>query len=32
VRLVMLNGRLYDASTLDETVTGEKKRPPFPWR
>jgi hypothetical protein len=31
VRMVMINGRLLDASTLDETVTRDRKRPPFPW-
>ena len=29
---VMLNGRLYDAATLDETVTGERKSAPFYWQ
>ncbi|MGJ8564772.1 MAG: amidohydrolase family protein [Alphaproteobacteria bacterium] len=28
---VMLGGRLYDASTMDETVTGTKKRAPYWW-
>jgi Tol biopolymer transport system component/imidazolonepropionase-like amidohydrolase len=32
VRMVMLNGRLLDASTLDETVTRDRRRPPFPWQ
>ena len=32
VRLVMLNGRLYDAATLDEIGTRERKRPAFPWQ
>jgi imidazolonepropionase-like amidohydrolase/Tol biopolymer transport system component len=32
VRLVMLNGRLYDASTLDEIAPRERTRPPFPWQ
>jgi imidazolonepropionase-like amidohydrolase len=29
---VMLNGRLYDAATLNETVTGERKSAPFYWQ
>jgi len=29
---VMLNGRLYDAATLNETVTGERKSEPFYWQ
>ena len=28
---VMLNGRLYDAATLNEEVTGTRKRPPYWW-
>ena len=32
VRYRDVNGRLYDASTLDETVTRDRRRPPFPWR
>ena len=28
---VMLNGRLYDAATLNEEVTGERKRQPYYW-
>ena len=32
VRMVMINGRLLDASTLDESVTRDRKRPPFPWQ
>jgi imidazolonepropionase-like amidohydrolase len=28
---VMLNGRLYDAATLNETVTGNRQRPPYFW-
>jgi imidazolonepropionase-like amidohydrolase len=32
VRMVMMNGRLYDASTLDEIGTRERKRLPFPWQ
>ena len=31
VSMVMLNGRLYDA-TLDETVTGDRKTRPFFWQ
>ncbi len=29
---VMLNGRLYDAATLNETVTGERETEPFYWQ
>ncbi len=29
---VMLNGRLYDATTLNEIVTGNRKRQPFWWQ
>jgi len=29
---VMLNGRLYEAATLDETVTGERRTQPFYWQ
>ena len=32
VSLVMLNGRLYDAATLDETVTGDHETEPFYWQ
>jgi imidazolonepropionase-like amidohydrolase len=32
VSMVMLNGRLYDAATLDEKVTGERKTAPFFWQ
>ena len=32
VAMVMLNGRLYDAATLDETVTGDRKTEPFFWQ
>jgi Tol biopolymer transport system component/imidazolonepropionase-like amidohydrolase len=32
VRMVMMNGRLYDAATLDEVGTRERKRPPFWWQ
>jgi hypothetical protein len=28
---VMLNGRLYDAQTLNEEVTGTRKRVPYYW-
>jgi imidazolonepropionase-like amidohydrolase/Tol biopolymer transport system component len=28
---VMLNGRLYDAATLNETVTGNRRRQPYFW-
>jgi len=30
--MVMLNGRLYDAATLDEQVTGDRKTAPFFWQ
>jgi len=29
---VMLNGHLYDAATLNETVTGDRKSEPFYWQ
>jgi len=32
VRSVMLNGRLYDAATLDEIAPQARKRPPFWWQ
>ena len=32
VSKVMLNGRLYDAKTLNETVTGNRKTQPFYWQ
>jgi imidazolonepropionase-like amidohydrolase len=32
VRFVMLNGRLYDASTLDQIAPDARKRPPFWWQ
>ncbi|HEX5765389.1 MAG TPA: amidohydrolase family protein, partial [Woeseiaceae bacterium] len=32
VSMVMLNGRLYDAATLDETVTGDHETEPFFWQ
>ncbi|MCA9707390.1 MAG: PD40 domain-containing protein [Myxococcales bacterium] len=31
VRYTMLNGRLYDARTMDEVGTRERKRPPLYW-
>jgi hypothetical protein len=31
VSKVMLNGRLYDAATLNEEVTGTRKRQPYHW-
>ena len=31
VSKVMLNGRLYDAATLNEELTGARKRPPYWW-
>ena len=32
VNMVMLNGRLYDAATLNEKVTGDRKTKPFYWQ
>lgn len=32
VDMVMLNGRLYDAATLNERVTGDRKTQPFYWQ
>jgi imidazolonepropionase-like amidohydrolase/Tol biopolymer transport system component len=32
VSKVMLNGRLYEAATLDETITGDHKSQPFYWQ
>ena len=32
VDMVMLNGRLYDAATLDEKVTGGRKTQAFYWQ
>lgn len=32
VDMVMLNGRLYEAATLNETVTGERRTEPFYWQ
>ncbi|HEX7062023.1 MAG TPA: amidohydrolase family protein [Woeseiaceae bacterium] len=32
ISLVMLNGRLYEAATLDETVTGNRRTEPFYWQ
>ena len=32
VNMVMLNGRLYDAATLDEKVTGSRTTKPFYWQ
>jgi imidazolonepropionase-like amidohydrolase/Tol biopolymer transport system component len=31
IAMVMLNGRLYDAATLNETVTGNRQRQPYFW-
>jgi imidazolonepropionase-like amidohydrolase len=31
VAKVMLNGRLYDAATLNEEVTGTRRRQPYWW-
>jgi hypothetical protein len=28
----MLNGRLYDAATLNEVITGDRKTTPFYWQ
>ena len=32
VAMVMLNGRLYEAKTLNETVTGTRRTQPFYWQ
>ena len=32
VEMVMLNGRLYDAATLNEKVTGNRTTQPFYWQ
>ncbi len=32
VNMVMLNGRLYDAATMNEVVTGDRKTAPFFWQ
>jgi imidazolonepropionase-like amidohydrolase/Tol biopolymer transport system component len=32
VHMIMLNGRLYDAATLNETVTGDRKTQAFYWQ
>jgi imidazolonepropionase-like amidohydrolase len=32
VRLVMLNGRLYDAASLDQIAPDTRKRPAFWWQ
>jgi imidazolonepropionase-like amidohydrolase/Tol biopolymer transport system component len=32
VSMVMLNGRLYDAATLDELITGDRRTEPFFWQ
>ena len=32
VDMVMLNGRLYEAKTLNETVTGSRRTQPFYWQ
>ena len=32
VNMVMLNGRLYDAATMDEKFTGDRKTKPFYWQ
>ncbi len=31
IQHVMLNGRLYEAATLNETVTGDRRRQPYYW-
>ena len=30
--MVMLNGRLYDAATLNEKETGDRRTEPFYWQ
>ena len=32
VRMVMLNGRLYEAATLNEKVTGDRRTQSFYWQ
>ena len=32
VSMVMLNGRLYDATTLNEVATGDRRTEPFYWQ
>ena len=32
VNMDMLNGRLYDAATLNEIATGERRTQPFYWQ
>ena len=32
VNMVMLNGRLYDAATMNEKVTGSRTTKPFYWQ
>jgi len=32
INMVMLNGRLYEAATLNETVTGDRQTQPFFWQ
>ena len=32
VNMVMLNGRLYEANTLNETVTGDRTTQPYYWQ
>ncbi|GER01238.1 TolB protein [Iodidimonas gelatinilytica] len=32
LNMIMLNGRLYDAETLDETITGDHDTKPFYWQ
>ncbi len=32
INMIMLNGRLYDAATLNETVTGNRRTQPFYWQ
>ena len=31
IDMIMLNGRLYDAETLNETVTGDSQREAYFW-
>jgi len=32
ISMVMLNGRLYDAATMNEVMTGDRKTRPFYWQ
>jgi len=31
ISMVMLNGRLYDADSMNEVVTGDNDRPAYYW-